>query len=67
MDTIFRFVEKLKENLSNNKDKYTTHEYGGGGCETCGFGRDEYDDLDMDALFIEIDEFSKTFIKSDKP
>lgn len=60
------FAEKLKEFLRGNKSSWTSVEYGSGGCETCGYGADEFDAVDMDELDKQIDEFCASFEKENK-
>lgn len=55
------FAKALAEHLRGRVPEFTEKEYGGGGCETCGYGGDVYDVLDMGRLEKEIDAFSKTF------
>ena len=60
------FAHQLKEFLRLNKSKWTTHEYGQGGCDTCGYGADEFDAVDMVELDKQIDEFCKSFSEKEK-
>jgi hypothetical protein len=55
------FAAALSDHLRGVKHDYTELKYGGGGCETCGYGASEYDVLDMEALTAEIDKFADTF------
>lgn len=59
-------AHKLKEFLRYRKSEWTSHEYGSGGCETCGYGAEEFDAVDMQLLDKQIDEFCKTF-EEEKP
>lgn len=54
-------ANKLKQFLRERKCKWTSVEYGSGGCETCGYGAEEFDAVDMDELDKQIDEFCKSF------
>lgn len=60
MDTIFKFVEKLKQHLTENKNKYAEHHSWMGDTESGFYDTDEFD---MDELLKQIDEFSATFKK----
>lgn len=55
------FAKALAEHLRGNTPAFTRHEYGAGGCESCGYGADEYEILDMDRLEAEIDKFTAEF------
>jgi hypothetical protein len=59
--TLTAFVAALKEHLAGTVPDWTHHEYGQGGCETCGYGADQYDVLEMESLNRQIDEFAATF------
>lgn len=57
------FAKALAEHLRGNVPAFTDHEYGAGGCETCGYGAAEYEVLDMERLEAEIDKFAAEFEK----
>lgn len=57
------FVTALSDHFRNTVPKSSlvqTHTEGG--CETCGYGGNEVvDDVDLNGILYEIDEFAKTF------
>lgn len=57
------FAKALAEHLRGTVPAFTDHQYGSGGCETCGYGADEYEVLDMERLEAEIDKFTSEFVK----
>jgi len=54
-----RELEKLKKWLEKHKGNFTGYELGPGGCETCGYGAQEFTTLEWDNLLAEIDTFGK--------
>lgn len=55
------FAKALAEHLRGRIPEFTDIRMGAGGCETCGYGADEYEVLDMERLAAEIDKFSAEF------
>jgi hypothetical protein len=57
------FAAALRDHLRGVKHEWTEQEYGGGGCDTCGYGANEFDAVDMDKLDAQIDAFALKFAK----
>lgn len=55
------FAAALAEHLHGRVPEFTERRYSAGGCETCGYGAEEYDALDMAKLEAEIDKFAAQF------
>lgn len=60
-----KFVEKLKQHLEDSSWRWRSRETYGG-CETCGYGGDEVETINGDALWVAIDAFCETFNKDEK-
>ncbi len=56
-----KIIKALKEFLNDHKSDVIEYRQESGGCPTCGYGAEEFEVIDWDALMQKIDDFSESF------